>query len=590
MVGQFIKLHTQRAGSMSERTATLTTRERAAALPRLSKAPSGIPGFDEITDGGLPRGRTTLICGAAGSGKTLLAMQFLINGIREHDEPGVFMAFEETEEDLAKNVASLGFDLQGLCDSGKLSVDHVRVERSEIEENGEYNLEGLFLRLNFAIQSVGAKRVVIDTLETLFGGLDNYAILRSELRRLFRWLNDQGVSAIVTAERGDGGLTRHGLEEYVSDCVILLDHRIDRQVSTRRLRIVKYRGSTHGTNEYPFVIDESGITVMPITSAGLQHAVSNERVSTGVPRLDEMLGGRGYFRGSTVLISGTAGAGKSSLAAHFADACCRNGERCLFFSFEESPEQIKRNMGSIGIDLAVHEAADLLRFVAVRPTTFGLETHLATMYKDIQDFAPAAVVIDPISNFMKAGLQDDAHQMVVRLVDYLKLNGISALMTNLTSGGAAQEATQISISSIVDTWLLVRTIEANGERTRGLYVLKSRGMDHSNRVREFLITSAGVDLVDVCIAPQGVLTGSARIEQLAREREEHLLREQRIEQQQLAIERKRSAIENQIAALRAEFEAEEAELSRSIDQQRAAEARSVADRQALAGTGRTNQR
>jgi circadian clock protein KaiC len=564
-------------------TADPTVPVRTSDLPQLEKAPSGIPGLDDIMAGGLPRGRTTLVCGSAGCGKTLFAMQFLINGILEHDEPGVFIAFEETEQDLAKNVASLGFDLERLVASRKLAMDHIRVERSEIEENGEYNLEGLFLRLNFAMQSVGAKRVVIDTLETLFGGLDNYGILRSELRRLFRWLNDQGVSAVVTAERGDGALTRHGLEEYVSDCVILLDHRIEEQVSTRRLRIVKYRGSTHGTNEYPFLIDAAGILVMPITSAGLQHPVSNERVSSGVPPLDEMLGGAGYFRGSTILVSGTAGSGKSSLCAHFVDACARRGERCLFFSFEESPEQIKRNMASIALDLDRWESEGLLRFLASRPTTHGLETHLAMMYKAIREFQPRAVVIDPISNFTRAGDQGEAHLMVVRLVDFLKANGITALMTSLTAGGEAQERTEIAISSIVDTWMLVRNLETNGERTRGLYVLKSRGMDHSNRVREFLITGTGVDLVEVFVGPQGVLTGSARILQQQLEREEQLLQGQRIEQQQLALDRRRSAVEHQIAALRAEIEAEQAEISRSVDQQRAAEVRRGQARRLAAG-------
>lgn len=558
-------------------------RDDVRGLPLVEKAPSGIPGFDEVTCGGLPRGRTSLVCGAAGCGKTLFGMQFLINGIAEHDEPGVFIAFEETEADLAQNVASLGFDLERLVDAGKLSMDHIRVERSEIEENGEYNLDGLFVRLNLAIQSVGAKRVVIDTLETLFGGLDDYAILRSELRRLFRWLKDQGVTAVVTAERGDGTLTRHGLEEYVSDCVILLDHRVSGQISTRRMRVVKYRGSTHGTNEFPFLIDEAGITVMPITAAGLQHRVSDERISSGVPRLDAMLGGAGYYRGSTVLVSGTAGAGKSSLCAHFVNATCRRGERCLYFSFEESPAQIKRNMASIGIDLSQHEDAGMLKFVAARPTMHGLETHLALMHKLVREFAPHVVTVDPISNLISAGAQTDAHLMVVRLVDYLKVQNITALMTSLTSGGAAQEATEIAISSIVDTWLLVKSIEASGERNRGLYVLKSRGMAHSQQVREFVITSEGVDLIDVYVGPEGVLTGSARAQQESREREAKLQREQELERRQRELERKRAAMQHQIEALRSEFAAAEADMERTIAQRQAVEKRLAADQARMGG-------
>ncbi len=549
----------------------------------LKKAPSGIPGFDEVAAGGLPRGRTSLVCGAAGCGKTLFGMQFLVAGIEQHDEPGVFMAFEETENDLVENVASLGFDLSSLVDANKLYMDYVRVERSEIEENGEYNLDGLFLRLNLAIQSVGAKRVVIDTLETLFGGLDNYAILRSELRRLFRWLKDQGVTAVITAERGDGTLTRHGLEEYVSDCVILLDHRVHDQVSTRRLRVVKYRGSSHGTNEYPFLIDEDGITVMPITSAGLQHGVSAERISSGIEQLDVMLGGDGYYSGSTVLVSGTAGAGKSSAAAHFVDAACRRGERCLYFSFEESPAQIERNMASIGVHLAEHVAAGVLRFETARPTAHGLETHLAMMHKALRDFAPDVVVVDPVSNLGGAGGDDGAHLLLVRLVDYLKAGGVTLLMTSLTGGGAAEEATAIGISSIVDTWLLLKSVETNGERNRLLYVLKSRGMAHSNQVREFVITSHGIDLVEVYAGPEGVLTGSARVQQEHREREAALQRRREVDRLERELERKRAALEQQVAALRAQFDAESAELSRGIEQRRSIEARLAGDRTAMAG-------
>jgi circadian clock protein KaiC len=554
----------------------------SADLPALEKCPSGLPGFDEITDGGLPRGRTTLLCGGAGCGKTLFGTQFLVRGAIDHGEPGVFMAFEETIEDLAKNVASLGFDLNDLVERGLLYLDHVRVERNEIEESGEYDLDGLFIRLELAMATVGAKRIVVDTLETLFGGLSNHAILRSELRRLFNWLKEKGVTAIITAERGEGALTRHGLEEYVSDCVILLDHRVSDQVSTRRLRVVKYRGSTHGTNEYPFLIDADGISVVPITGAVLQHEVSEERVSSGVARLDEMLAGGGYYRGSTVLVSGTAGAGKSSLAAHFANAVCAGGERCLYFSFEESPAQIKRNMGSIGLDLQAHEDTGLLRFAASRPTMYGLEMHLAVMHKAVSAFRPAAVIVDPIGNLMSVGSEMEAHLMLVRLIDFLKAQGVTALLTSLTDGGSALERTEVAVSSIVDTWLLVKNIEVDGERNRGLYVLKSRGMGHSNQVREFLITPHGIDLVDVYVGPGGVLTGSARAQQEAREEAARRTRERELEQRRSELERKRAALEASIEARRAEFEAEALEVERLIRQSEAVESQLDTDRKTMA--------
>jgi circadian clock protein KaiC len=441
----------------------------------LAKAPSGIEGLDEITGGGLPRGRPTLVCGSAGCGKTLLAMEFLIRGATVYDEPGVFMAFEETAEELAQNVRSLGFDLERLQEQKKIAIDYVRIERSEIEEAGDYDLEGLFIRLGLAIDSVGAKRVVLDTIEVLFSGLSNAAILRAELRRLFRWLKDKGVTAIVTGERGGGTLTRQGLEEYVSDCVILLDHRVADQVSTRRLRIVKYRGSAHGTNEYPFLIDEDGISVMPITSLNLQHEVSDERVPTGIARLDKMLVGGGYYRGSTVLVSGTAGSGKSSVAAHFADAACRRGERCLYFAFEESPGQIARNMRSIGLDLQPWVKKGLLKFQASRANQFGLEMHLASIHKLVQTYDPKAVIIDPISNLSQAGNRTEATAMLTRLIDFLKLNRITAVMTCLTDAQNGLERTDADISSLADTWLLLRDIELSGERNRAMYVLKSRG-------------------------------------------------------------------------------------------------------------------
>jgi circadian clock protein KaiC len=466
----------------------------------LPKALSGIAGLDEITLGGLPRGRPTLVCGGAGCGKTLFAMEFLLRGAIEFGEPGVFMAFEENAEELAQNVRSLGFRVDELVAEKKLAIDYVHIERNEIEETGEYDLEGLFLRLGMAIDEIGAKRVVLDTLEALFGGFSNPALLRSELRRLFRWLKDRGVSAVITGERGTGAaLTRQGLEEYVSDCVILLDHRIDGQVSTRRLRIVKYRGSTHGTNEYPFLIDAQGISVLPLSSLGLEHAASDERISAGVPELDTMLGGKGYYRGSSILISGTAGSGKSSVAAHFADAACRRGERCLYLAFEESPAQILRNMRSIGVDLAPWTHKGLLRIEASRPTLFGLEMHLVHIHKLVKEFDPRVVIVDPISNFTSSGSAEQAGAMLTRLIDFLKARGVSTMLVNLTAGGEALEHTDAEISSLIDTWVLLRDIEVGAERQRRLHVLKSRGMQHSNEVREFVITSKGINLRQVTV-------------------------------------------------------------------------------------------
>lgn len=526
----------------------------------LLKCPTGIEGFDEITEGGLPQGRTTLVCGSAGCGKTLLAMEFLVHGAVEYGEPGVFVTFEETTAEITQNVASLGFDLDDLVEKKQIRLDYVRVERSEIEETGEYDLEGLFIRLAYAIDSIGAKRVVLDTIESLFSGLANTSILRAELRRLFGWLKERGVTSIITGERGDGALTRQGLEEYVSDCVILLDHRVTGQMSTRRLRVVKYRGSTHGTNEYPFLIDKDGISVLPITSLLLDHPISNERVSTGIPRLDAMLDGRGYYRGSSILISGTAGTGKSSLAAHFADAACRRGETCLYFAFEESREQVVRNMRSIGIDLEPWIVQGKLHFIAARPTTYGLEMHLAVMHKQILKVKPQVIVIDPVSPFLSVGSRDEVRAMLTRLIDYLKLNQITTLCTNLIFGSAALEATEYNVSSVMDTWLFLREMESGGERNRALHVLKSRGMAHSNQVREFLLTSHGAELLDVYLGPEGVLTGSARIVREAEERAEQGTRQQAIERKTLVAQRKRRALEAQMALLQVQIEAEEEEL------------------------------
>lgn len=563
---------------MSSKTNSKTSSNQGT----LPKAPTGIQGLDEITQGGFPRGRPTLICGSAGCGKTLLSMEFLVRGATEFNEPGVCMAFEESAEELAQNVRSLGFDLNKLVKQKKLILDFVRVERNEIEETGEYDLEGLFIRLNAAIESIGAKRVVLDTIETLFSGLQNEGILRSELRRLFRWLKDKGVTAVITGERGDGTLTRRGLEEYVSDCVILLDHRVTDQVSTRRMRIVKYRGTTHGTNEYPFLIDEDGFSVLPITSLGLQHEVSNERVSSGIPRLDAMLGGKGFYRGSTVLVSGTAGTGKTSMAAHFIQAACNRGERCLYFSFEESPGQMIRNMRSIGLDLGSSVQKGLLEIHSSRATFYGLEMHLAMIHKMVQQAKPQVVVFDPVGALIQAGSRRDAHTMIVRLIDFLKLRKITAMLLNLTSGGEVQERTDTDISSIVDTWLLVRDLELNGERNRALYVLKSRGMQHSNQLREFLITRKGVDLLDVYVGPEGVLTGSSRLSLEAREKAALLAGRQEVARKERDRERKREALEAKIIAMRKEFEIEDAEDVLVASQEATRKERLEGDRQKMA--------
>lgn len=535
-----------------------------ARLPALAKVPTGIGGLDEITGGGLPRGRTSLIAGTAGAGKTLLGMEFIYRGATMFGEPGVVMAFEESETELTENVASLGFDFDRLIKRNQLVLDFVRVERSEIEETGEYDLEGLFIRLGHAIDKVKAKRVLLDTIEALFAALPNEGVLRAELRRLFRWLKERGVTAVITAERGSGALTRHGLEEYVSDCVILLDHRVIEQVSTRRMRVVKYRGSSHGTNEYPFLIDTQGISVLPVTSLGLNHDAPKERISSGIARLDAMLDGRGYYRGGSVLVSGTPGAGKSSIAAHFIDAACARGERCMYFAFEESQNQIVRNMRSIGIDLGRWLERGGLRFHPSRPQLQGLESHLTHMLKQIVDFDPTVVVVDPVTNLTEAGSSLEANAMLIRLVDFLKSRSITSLFTSLTTDEHNTEKTDVGISSLMDTWLLLRNLENNGERNRGLYILKSRGMPHSNQIREFILTDHGAQLREVYLGVAGVLTGTARVAQEARERAETLARRQEVERKRREVESKHTAMEAQIAALRAAFAAESAEIEKAI--------------------------
>src|SRR5215468_9443070 len=555
--------------------------ERQQLARELAKAPTGIKGLDEITLGGLPRGRPTLVCGSAGCGKTLLGMEFLVRGALL-GEPGVCISFEERADDLIANVASLGFDLPQLMDEKKLRLDHIQLDPSQIEEAGEYDLEELFVRLGYAIDAVGAKRVLLDTIEALFAGLSDTGILRAELARLFSWLKDKGVTTIVTGERGEGQLTRHGLEEYVSDCVILLDHRMSDSIFTRRLRVVKYRGSLHGTNDYPFLIDEQGISVLPITSLDLQHTALDERISTGVPRLDTMLGGAGYYRGSSILVSGMAGTGKTTLAAQFVNAACGRGERCLYFGFEESLSQVTRNMRSVGIDLTPWLQAGLLQYYGTRPTAHGLEMHLVKMHKLIEDFRPSVVVMDPVTSLLSSGTPNEVKGMLTRLIDFLKIQQITAFMTTLTSEAEHLEQTNVHVSSLIDTWLILRDLENGGERNRGLMVLKSRGMAHSNQIREFLLTKNGIELQDAYIGPAGVLTGSARLAQEAHEEAEELLQQYALAEKRRQSERKRKVLEAQIAALQADIATEEAALQRLARQEELRQTRRQRDRAAMA--------
>jgi circadian clock protein KaiC len=546
-----------------------TKPKKTEVLPAgLPKCPTGIHGLDEITLGGLPRGRPTLVCGSAGCGKTLLGMEFLVRGAMEFGEPGVCLSFEETAEELASNVASLGFDLASLIARKKLVIDHVYLDRSVIEETGEYDLEALFVRLGHAVDSIGAKRVLLDSVEALFAGLDNESVLRSELRRLFRWLKERNLTAIITGERGQATLSRHGLEEYISDCVILLDHQVTETVLTRRLRVVKYRGSTHGMNEYPFLIESDGISVLPVTSMYLKHVACNDRVSTGVPALDGMLGGKGYFRGNSILVSGTSGTGKTSLASHFVDAACARGERCVFFSFEESEDQLVRNMLSIGINLGRWVKKGLLHFHTVRPTSFGLEMHLVKIHKIIEEIKPTIVVVDPVTGLLHAGTESETRSILLRLIDFLKEKQITALITTLTSGSIAQEQTEIDISSLVDAWLLLRDIESGGERNRGLYILKARGLAHSNQIREFLLTNQGVELREVYLGEAGLLTGSGRVTQEAKDASAAMLARQEIERKQLLLQRKRMVLDAQIAALQLDLKTEEQESQQLIAQEK----------------------
>ena len=559
-----------------------TGQETSRRLQPLEKSRTGIGGFDEVTNGGVPKGRPTIVCGGPGCGKTMFAIEFLVRGATQFDEPGVLLTFEETSEEMARNVASLGFDLKDLVARGKLFLDYVRVEPSEIQETGEYDLEGLFVRLQHAVESTGAKRVVLDTLEAVFSGFSNSGILRGEIRRLFRWLKDRGLTTVVTAERGEGALTRHGLEEYVSDCVIFLDHRVNDQSSTRRMRIVKYRGSSHGTDEYPFLIDEQGFSVLPSSSMKLDHSVSNERITSGVEDLDAMLEGQGFYCGTSVLVSGTAGSGKSSWAAHFANAACQNGKRCMYIAFEESPAQATRNMRSIGIDLAPHMEKGLLQFEAWRPAQSGLEMHLLRVHKLVEQHRPDVLVLDPISNLIVGNNFNEMHSMLMRLMDFLKTKQITAFFTSLTHGQQALEQTDVGISSLIDTWILLRDAELNGERNRCLYVLKSRGMAHSNQVREFVLSGRGIHLVPAYVGAGTVLTGSARLAQQARERAEEITRQEEMEQKRRELERKRQVVEAQIAALRSEFTQEEEQVAQLMSLEKKRERQLTEDEREMA--------
>jgi circadian clock protein KaiC len=545
----------------------------------LEKSSSGILGLDEITEGGLPKGRPTLICGSAGCGKTLFAMEFLVHGA-EIGEPGVFVSFEETQKELEENFGSLGVDIKSLVEQDKLLVEYIYLERSEIEETGEFDLEGLFIRLAYAVKKLGAKRIVLDTLEALFSGLPNEFILRAELRRLFAWLKSNGLTAVITGERGEKSLTRYGLEEYVADCVILLDNPVSNKISTRNLRIMKYRGSSHGSNEYPFLIDEDGISVLPITSLMLEHKASNQTIPTGIPRLDNMLGGQGFYKGSSVLITGAAGNGKSSMSAIFADKTCREGNKCLFFAFEESPDQIIRNMRSINIDLKPWVDKGLLKFHATRPTLYGLETHLVSIHRMISEFQPDVVIFDPISNLITIGTTDEVKSMLTRLIDFIKNKQITTLSTSLRIMGGLE--TDIGVSSLMDTWIDLKALETNGERNRTIDIIKTRGMFHSNQLREFKITNDGIEIVNVYLGPSGMVTGTARISQIANEKANKLKRQQEIEAKQRKLEQKRQAIDAKVKELESNYEIEKQELETIIDQEKLKEETIEMERNAMA--------
>jgi len=548
--------------------------------PGIEKSPTGIEGFDELTLGGLPAGRPTLICGSAGCGKTLFASTFLINGARTFGEAGVFVTFEERPVDIVSNLASLGFAVDHLVDAGMIGIEHIALDPSELAEVGDYDLEGLFLRLELAVDAIGAKRIVLDTIESLFSAFSNPAILRAEIRRLFDWLKQKGLTAVITGERGDGTLTRQGLEEYVSDCVILLDHRVHNQISTRRLRIVKYRGTAHGTNEYPFLIDRDGISVLPVSALGLNHKVFDERIPTGIADLDAMLHGGGFHRATSILLTGVAGSGKSSIAASFVNAACAAGERAVVFSFEESAEQTVRNMRSIGLDLGRWIDEGRLHYVAARPTFYSLEMHLAVILREIVRFGPSLVVLDPISAFLSSGEQLEVQSMLLRVVDFLKSKGITAVFTHLAHTQGATE-TDAGLSSLMDAWILLLNREVNGEFNRELYLLKARGIEHSNQVREFVMSSDGIRLIPPYLGNSGALTGSARQMEEAKMRQAEAERNAGVSRLQQQIEHRRRRAQAQIAALQAELAADEVELGGLLKSEQEHLRQAEADRAAI---------
>ena len=556
----------------------LTNLTDSAVDPDLEKALTGIPGLDQITGGGLPRGRVTLVAGGAGAGKTLLGLEFLVAGAREYGEPGVLVSFEESAAKVAQNVQSLGFDLEELQRENLLAVLSFRVEPYEIVAAGEFDFEPLFAILDDAIQRVGAKRVMLDTIEVLFGAFGDDSIVRSELSRLVRWLDDRGVTAIVTGERGDQSLTRNGIEEYVTDCVIVLDHRVTEEISTRRLRVVKYRGSAHGTNEYPFLISARGFVVLPITSIALNYGASEERISTGIARLDHMLGG-GLFRGSTLLVSGTSGTGKTSIGAHLVNSACARGERALLVLFEESPDQFMRNMRSLGLDLRPWVDAGLLRIWAARPSAVGVETHLAILANLIEEETPSVAVLDGITSIGSGVSAAEAASTVARKIDLLKTREITTLVTAL---GQSEEPVIENLTSMVDTWLLLRNVETNGERNRLLFVLKSRGTAHSNQVREFVLTDHGVELVDVYIGAAGVLAGSARLAQQATERDAEARQASDLDRRLRELRRSVVEREAHLIAVQDELDAERAEIDRMDIREGHQVADAQADRSAMA--------
>lgn len=534
------------------------------ANKQLAKCPTGIEGLDTITNGGLPRNRLTLICGGAGSGKTSLGVEFLVQGIIKYNEPGLLITFEEKPQEIIENAASIGFDLEDLINKKKLFIEYIEVQEEEIAQSGDYTLEGLFIRFEQIVTSIAIKRVSLDTLDSIFATLGNTLILRAEIYRLFSWLKQKNITSLVTAEAGINTLSRNGLEEYISDCVISLRTNIVSEVLTRLLRIVKYRGSKHGTNEYPFLITDSGINLFPITSNYLNNIVSTEFVSTGVKELDEMMDNKGYYQGSTVLITGTAGTGKTSLASIFSNSICQKGERCIYFTFEEMINQILRNMSSINLNLQQWIDKDLLKFYAYRSSIYGLETHLLTIQNLIKQFKPQAVIIDPINNFELIGTELEIKSMMTRLIDFLKAQQITALFTSLTTAINPKEHAEVGISSLIDSWLVLQNLEYAGERTRGITIVKSRGIAHSNQIREFIITSNGVKLEKIYVGPNGILTGSARLDQEEQENLQFLLQEKETLRRKKLLEHKKATLEAKIMALKSEFDADTEEIESLI--------------------------